>query len=220
MLEKEIGQLLAAGGACDWAFAQVGDGPAGLPRLVSVVVRLSDAIVDEIEEAPTHTYFHHYRTVNALLDQLTLGVGLLLASHGWRYVTVAASQSININGSPYEGRYSHKKAAGLAGLGTVGKSDLFLHRRFGPRVRLATLFTDCPLEAGEPAAPVDSCGSCRLCVEACPAGAITGAHFGSGAPLLDPALCSAHMKRAYQLIGRGAVCGICMRVCPKGLELR
>jgi ferredoxin len=31
---------------------------------------------------------------------------------------------------------------------------------------------------------------------------------------------SEHMKKAYQHIGSGAVCGICMRVCPKGHESR
>ena len=36
------------------------------------------------------------------------------------------------------------KAACLAGLGSMGRSGLFLHRRWGPRVRLATLFTDWP----------------------------------------------------------------------------
>ena len=36
---------------------------------ISIAVKLSDAIIDEITDAPTHTYFHHYRTVNTFIDQ-------------------------------------------------------------------------------------------------------------------------------------------------------
>ena len=86
-------------------------------------------------------------------------------------------------------------------------------------MRLATLFTDCPFEP-EPREPMASpCAACGRCVRACPAHAITGADWRPGidrAELFDPAGCSEHMKRAYQHIGRGAVCGVCMRVCPAG----
>ena len=46
------------------------------PYAVTLVVRLSNAIVDEIEGEPTLTYFSHYRAVNAFLDQCLLKAGL------------------------------------------------------------------------------------------------------------------------------------------------
>ena len=33
--------------------------------------------------------------------------------------------------------------------------------------------------------------------------------------IIDAKACSDYMKKAFQHIGRGAVCGVCMRVCPK-----
>ena len=36
--------------------------------------------------------------------------------------------------------------------------------------------------------------------------------------IIDAKACSDYMKRAFQHIGRGAVCGICMRVCPYGIK--
>ena len=220
-LQTDLHKYLLQQGASDVGFSIPPDAETafpGLPYAVSIVVRLSDFIIDEIDGAPTHTYFNHYRSVNAFLDQLLLKAGLFLQKEGYRYCTVAASQSINKDGWNYQGRYSHKKAATLAGLGTVGKSSLFLHREWGPRVRLATLFTDCPFTVPETILP-SPCQNCHLCVEACPAGAITGRSWEPGLPrelLFDPAKCSNHMKRAYQHIGRGAVCGICMQVCPQG----
>ena len=217
-MEEELRRLLAQWGAVDVGFAQVEDGPGGFGWAVSAVVKLSDGVVDEIQGAPTHSYFHHYRTVNFAIDQMILQAGMLLERRGYRYLPVAASQSINLDGnSPFQGRYSHKKAACLAGLGTIGRSGLFLHRQFGPRVRLGTLFTDCPFpSAPAPTLPPDRCGGCRRCLEACPAGAILEGPVSAAAPRIDPASCSTHMKTAYQKIGRGAVCGVCMAVCPYG----
>ena len=191
--------------------------PRAWINAVTLVVRLSNAIVDEIEGEPTLTYFSHYRAVNAFLDQCLLKAGLFLDRAGYQYITVAASQSMNQKGWNYQGRFSHKQAACAAGLGVIGKSSLFLHHRFGPRVRLATLFTDCPFPV-ENALPASLCGSCRKCVDSCPSGAILGPEWVPGMPrklLFDPEKCSQHMKRQYQHIGRGAVCGICMRVCPR-----
>ena len=144
--------------------------------------------------------------------------GRFIQQHGGRYIAVGASQSINADGWQYRGRYSHKKAAVLAGLGSVGKSSLFLHRTWGPRVRLVTIFTDLPFPVYEGSPLACPCGSCTLCRTACPAGAITGELWEPGKPrseLFLPENCSLYMKKQFQHIGRGAVCGICMKVCPK-----
>ena len=105
----------------------------------------------------------------------------------------------------------------LAGLGTIGKSALFLHRELGPRVRLGTLFTDCPLSDSAQTA-VSSCGGCDLCVRACPAHAIKGAEWQAGlerSELFDADACNRYMREHFMGIGRGAVCGICMQVCKR-----
>ncbi len=217
----EIEQLLKTNGVADAGFCRPPDAPKGLPYAVSVVAALSDAVVDEIADTPTHTYFHHYRTVNAFIDQMLLQTGLLLQKNGFRYIPVAASQSIHKGGKrEHRGRYSHKKAAVLAGLGTVGKSGLFLHWTHGPRVRLGTLFTDCPLAEANAAAQ-SLCGACTLCVDACPAGAVKGAGWLPGMDreeLFDADACNHYMREHFMHIGRGAVCGICMRVCPMGKQ--
>jgi len=236
-MENELISAVRSFGASDIGFASVYDGPGGLPFAVSVAVRLSDAIIGEIEDRPTYTYFNHYRSVNYCIDQILLRTGLWLQERGARYITVAASQSRP--DSAFEGRYSHKKAACLSGLGVMGRNGLFLHREWGARVRLGTLFTDwaeCePLEqkslsgimqSGSEIPYAAACTDCILCVDACPAGALglrgasgestpAGALAEAGASAgVDVAKCSSWMKKEYQDIGRGAVCGICIAVCP------
>ena len=219
-MTEELRHLGRELGLYDLGFFKAEDGPEGMEYGVSLAVRLSDAVVDEIDGQPTYSYFHHYRTVNAYLDQCMLRLGLRLQAEGYRYLPIPASQSVPTEKNPrgYHGRYSHKEAACRAGLGAMGKSGLFLHRDCGPRVRLGTVFTDCPLEDGPVRLPDPPCGACGLCAAACPAQAIRNVNWTPGLPefsLVDPQACSSYMKRHFQHIGRGAVCGVCMRVCPR-----
>lgn len=210
-MQTKIEELANSLGISDIGFCKTTDGP--FPFAISIVARLSDAIIDEIDKAPTYSYFHHYRTVNAFLDNVMLRIGSVLQENGYKYIPIPASQSIP--DEYYAGRYSHKKAAVLSGLGFIGKNSMFIHKDFGPRVRLGTIFTDYPFNA-ENAVMEPLCGSCEACVKACPSGAILGESWYEGIPrsdMFDPQLCSDYMKKAFHHIGRGAVCGICMRVC-------
>ncbi len=215
MFENEIKELLFSKGVCDVGFSYIEDADTDdLKYAISIVVPLSDAIIDEITTEPTATYFNHYRSVNAFIDRCLLETGLFLQSNGYKYITIAASQSMP--GTHYNGRYSHKKAARLGGLGDIGKNSLFIHRKYGTRVRLGTIFTDCPLQ-GEGEMTHRLCLGCDNCVKACPSGAISGKMFEVGIKredIFNPQLCSDYMKKQFQHIGRGAVCGICMKVCP------
>jgi len=192
---------------------------AALKYAVTVGVRLSDFIIDEISDAPTYTYFHHYRTVNTLIDQITLRGMLFLQEHGYKALAVPASQTVNDTGDAYSGIFPHKTGAVLAGLGWIGKNGLFVSPEYGPRVRLGTLLTDMELPAEERQRAENGCGSCRQCVDRCPAMALTGKAWEEGIPrsgIVDAKACSEYMNSKFKHIGRGSVCGICMRVCPHG----
>ncbi len=215
-MTEQLTKLLLQEGASEVGFSAITP-PSEYPDLtnaVTIVLRLSDAVIDTVNSGPTHTYFHHYRTVNAFLDRLSLRAGIFLEQAGGKYVCVPASQSTQ----GFSGLFSHKEAAVRAGLGTIGKSALFLSGRFGPRVRLATVLTNLDLSSGyRPMLSDSPCANCSACVRACPAMAISGKTFlDAGNNILDRSACSNHMKQAYQKIGRGAVCGICVSVCPAG----
>lgn len=188
---------------------------ANLPYAVTLGVRLLDAVMKEVKFGPTKLYFHHYRTVNALLDMCALKCALYLQRNGYSAVAIPASQTTSTAGIAAD--FPHKTAANLAGLGFMGKSGLFISTDYGPRVRLATVLTNCPLPEGQMMQP--QCGSCRACVKACPSGAIVGNEWRLGCSrddIVDAALCSRFMKDKFGMIGRGSVCGICAAVCPVG----
>ncbi|QSZ27832.1 epoxyqueuosine reductase [Aceticella autotrophica] len=188
-----------------------------LPYGMTIVIKLSDRIIDEIKDKPTYTYFHHYRSVNTLIDQITLRMVLMIEEFGYNALAVPASQSIAELGE-YRGLFQHKTAATRAGIGWIGKNDLLITEKYGPRVRLGTVLTDMPFKTGIPIVE-SKCGDCSLCVKSCPAMALNGYKWEEGierSKILDARACSEYMKKNYQHIGRGSVCGICMRVCPYG----
>lgn len=217
---QKLKETLLEKGASFVGFSDIRDveNNMGFSGAITIGIKLLDTLIDQIRanHAPTYQYFHHYRTVNFALDQLALFASLQLEKDGHRVLMIPASQSSVED--PYAGAFPHKTAAVKANLGYIGKSALFIHRDYGNGVRLATVLLDEPLTPDIPACE-DKCGSCSICVDACPAGALTGNEYVSGAArdsVFNAEKCSKHMKQAYKDIGRGAVCGICVAVCPKG----
>ncbi|MBE5742654.1 MAG: epoxyqueuosine reductase [Clostridiales bacterium] len=220
MLEREIEEVLKRGGASLVGFCDLGKSPIknqeGLRYAVSIAYKLSNAVLKTIEERPTLSYFQHYRAVNARLDSLVLDVIRLIENEGYNAFPIAASQSTNDDKSAYRGVFAHKTAACLSGIGYIGKNALLLTEEYGSKVRLATVLTDMPLERQREII-VKGCGDCDICKKACPAGAISGKNFEVGMAredFFDAEKCSNNMK-TYKDIGRGAVCGLCIKACPK-----
>ena len=209
--------VLEQGGAlvgfCDLGKSPV-QGQENLHYAISIAVKLSDAILKTIEDAPSFAYFQHYRTANTLLDSISFKLCEKLEESGYNAFPIAASQSLGKT-NPYRGIFPHKTVAVLSGLGFVGKSGLFLTEKYGGKIRLATVLTDFPLKP-EKAIVENGCGECTACMKACPAGAIYGTlPTTDGERNFDAEKCSKYMKEKFQEIGRGSVCGICIKVCPK-----
>jgi len=86
-----------------------------------------------------------------------------------------------------------------------------------PPLRISSVLTDAPLAY---AVPIERsrCGSCRRCVDACPAGAVTGRPWTAGIPrdqIYDAAACREKASELATAQGINAtICGICIFVCP------
>jgi epoxyqueuosine reductase QueG len=191
--------------------ADRGSAGAAYPLAVSMGMRLNDAIVDSHDPAEGHResqYWHHvYSIVTPALDVLAYQLARWLARRGFDALPVPGSMPYNLE--RLEGRFSHKLAAHLAGLGWVGNNSLLLTSRLGPRLRLVTVLTDAPLAAGM---PLDGrCGRCRICVDECPVDALSGVEFDPTDELalrFDARRCSEYRRQH--------ACGRCVAVCPVG----
>lgn len=209
MTQEKLRELLMADGATAVGFCKL-DEKAPFPYGISVMYKLSDAILNTIEDKPSKIYFQHYRAVNTKLDMLALLAVRELEKAGYNALPIASSQSIN----GYEGYYPHKTVAVRSHLGYIGKNCLLINDEHGSKVRFCSILTDFPLECDLPEQQY-ACASCDICVKACPAGAISGKKPTSCRDeFFDAEKCSNNMKR-YHDIGRGAVCGLCIKVCSK-----
>ena len=113
--------------------------------------------------------------------------------------------------------FNHKMAATSAGIGWIGKNGLLISADYGPRLSLATVLTDAPLE---PDAPMEHslCGSCTLCIQYCPSKAITGAEWSRSRPVVELVRigsCRSH-KAIKRLTDGKPNCGLCINICPYG----
>jgi epoxyqueuosine reductase QueG len=187
---------------------------------VSVAIGLDDEIIDSIEGRPTPEYAEHYRRINASLNALTKGIVQWIIQQGYHAESIPASHIVDV--SKLLGNVSHKAVARMAGIGWQGKSLLIVSPEYGPRIRLATVLTDMPLE---PDSPVKNrCGKCIACVKACPSYAIknipTDSHYASRDEALYFSRCADKTKEFDAIPGIGArICGVCVKVCPIGKKV-
>ena len=182
-----------------------------LPNARTVVSAALCYYGDEPERAPGHgrlpryTWYDAYADLRKKLDELGRRLG------GDYRVLVDENQHVD------------REAAARSGVGFYGKNTLLITRRFGSWVVLGTLVTNRELET-TPALELD-CGSCTLCIEACPTGALDEPGTLDATKCLSYWTQSAHdLPDGYGEALQAQVygCDICQDVCPwnRGVEKR
>jgi epoxyqueuosine reductase len=154
---------------------------------------------------PRYTWYDAYAVLRERLDDLGRRIG------GEYRVLVDANQHVD------------REAAARSGVGFYGKNTMMITRRHGSWVVLGTLVTQAEIES---TSPLDlDCGSCTLCIEACPTGAL------DEPGTLDSTRCLSYWTQSPQTIpeeyreeigGMVYGCDICQDVCPwnRGVEKR
>ncbi len=154
---------------------------------------------------PRYTWYDAYALLRERLDELGKRLG------GDFRVLVDANQHVD------------REGAVRSGVGFYGKNTLLITRRHGSWVVLGTLVTTALVET---TSPLDAdCGTCTLCIDACPTGAL------DEPGVLDSTKCLSYWTQApapipddyrEHLGAQVYGCDICQDVCPwnRGIEKR
>jgi epoxyqueuosine reductase len=154
---------------------------------------------------PRYTWDDCYARLRARLDELGARLG------GSYRVLVDANQHVD------------REGAARAGIGFYGKNTMLITRTHGSWVVLGTLVTDVEMETTPPL-ELD-CGSCTICIEACPTDAL------DEPGVVDATKCLSYWTQApgpipvryrEELGAQVYGCDICQDVCPwnRGVEKR
>ena len=195
---------------------------------ISIGRKLDKAIVDQIINGPTKEYYSHYRQINVELELLTKAITCDLLENNIESLDIEPTVSTSDLDSKYslmlKTDISHKMVATRAGLGWIGKTDLFVSKEVGPRLRLVSMLIKIPVTPHSKPINKSRCGSCNVCVETCPAKAANGLLWDINVKredFFDPWKCRKQCSDFGRTkLGMDArVCGMCIAACPIGRNL-
>lgn len=188
----------------------------GMTTGVSVAVPVPATIVNDLKTAPTEEYYEAYFRLNATLNKIVTAGADFLRQMGFN--ALANTTDVVKKDETWCTPLPHKTVATRAGLGWIGKSCLLVTKEYGSAVRLSSLVTDALLPCDK---PVDGslCGSCSVCVDSCPAKALTGVLW---TPMVKreeifhkEACKEMQIRRMKEATGiETDLCGMCFAVCP------
>ena len=170
------------------------------PRAISIAVRV-EKFGSKVEEIN-----YSFTKQIELLENIALRVSNFIHDKGFKTLIIHPEDRIDPAGE--RGLISNKAVAKAAGIGWLGKSLLLVTPKYGPRVRLVSIFTDMPLIPDRPLAC--QCKDCQVCIDACPEKALKNVEF------VD------HPRRREEVLDltkcKGeSDCKVCMLICPLGI---
>ena len=171
-----------AAGADDVAFASVDDPELasevghveqalpGTRSYISLVVKMNRENVRSTARSVANQEFHRS---GEILNEAAREITRVLEDRRYRALNPSATFPMEMDRFP--GRIwvvAHKPIAVAAGLGVMGIHRNVIHPRFGNFILLGTILVDAEISSYGQPLDYSPCLECKLCVAACPVGAI------------------------------------------------
>ncbi|MGW9528550.1 SCP2 sterol-binding domain-containing protein [Paenibacillus terrae] len=138
--------------------------------LISFVVRMNREPIRTPARSITNIEFHH---TGDKMDETAHHIVSALEARGIRALNTAGSFPMEMDKFPGKTWVvSHKPVAVAAGLGHMGIHRIVIHPKFGDYILLGTIMIDARVNKEDRPIDYNPCLECKLCVSACPTGAI------------------------------------------------
>jgi Fe-S-cluster-containing hydrogenase component 2 len=176
-------QLVLDAGADDVGFVEIGrpalddqrqDILKAFPHtktLISFVVRMNREAIRTPARSVSNNEFHH---TGDEVNEIARSVVQILGDQGIRAMNPTMGFPMEMDRFP--GKIwvvSHKPVAVAAGLGMMGIHRNVIHPKFGNFILLGTILMDAEVSVNSQPIDYNPCLECKLCVAACPVGAIS-----------------------------------------------
>lgn len=151
-----------------------------------------------------------------VVEEILVHIEEILDQHKVKYEIPPVAQN---NEEELAAPFSFKYAAVNAGLGWIGKNDVVITEKYGPRVRLSAILIDHLFAYGQRITKSNCPDSCRKCVEVCPYHALHDVKWDIDTlrnDMIDYQLCNQKRSLYIEKYGRKNACGLCVAACPIG----
>ncbi|WNY28473.1 hypothetical protein MmiEs2_06610 [Methanimicrococcus stummii] len=203
------------------------------PEAKTVIVIGVPVVLPILETTPSVYYNEHQNNLNVVLENEIITLSSFLNRLGFASMPTARGgySEMSVLIEKPMAAFSHRHAAYHAGLGAFGRNNVFLTKKYGPRVRFATILTAATQsELGVSKKKQKKsiaqkkkfeknglCIDCMACSKFCPIQAI-GGDSKNTYPVVktDKSRCAAYLD---ELGKKGTSrCGVCIKVCPVGKD--
>lgn len=153
-----------------------------------------------------------------ILEGIVARIEEALSAEGVAYYVPPVAQSSE---EELVAPFSFKYAAVRAGLGWIGKNDVVITEKYGPRVRLSAILIDHVFPYGTAITESRCPGSCDTCVKICPYHALHNVKWDihkQRREIIDYKLCNQKRSLYIEKHGRKNACGLCLAACPFGIK--
>jgi epoxyqueuosine reductase QueG len=164
--------------------------------VIIIGIYLYDIILDAWSQDQTTGKSFHY--LDSILESRAHNIKDFLIKRGYKSMIISYSPGLFL-----------KDSAALAGLGPIGKNNLFISKKFGSQVRLRAIVTEAPLIPGIPIENSEYCKDCNICISNCPSGALSQEGYNRQA---CESYCLSNLRKLSDYTS--IWCNICIEVCP------
>ena len=157
--------------------------------LISIVCRMNREPIRSPGRSVSNLEFHH---IGDKVNEAARRIVSVLEERGIRAMNPSMGFPMEMDNFP--GKIwivSHKTAAVAAGIGHMGIHRNVIHPKFGNFILLGTVLVDTELETYDSPIDYNPCLECKLCVAACPVGAIASDGY------FDFSACYTHNYREF-----------------------
>ena len=216
-LQRNIEALFAVDPDVLYGFADIGYSPFAEQYRAALVFAVPYGKQLTPETYTEQDFEDGIQLARTRLEGIMARIEALLADRKTAYYVPPVAQADEVE---LLAPFSFKYAATRAGIGWIGKNDVVITERYGPRVRLSAVLINAPQTCGTHITESRCPDDCHKCVDVCPCKALRGVQWDAGkhrSDIVDYRRCNRMRSAFIPRLGRKSACGLCLAACPYGI---